>query len=66
MGFMDDAKDMLDKAQDAAAGQADNIKGGIDKAADIASDKTGGKYDEHIDKGADAAKDYVDGLDDDE
>ncbi len=64
MGFMDDAKDMVDKAKDAAAGQADSVKGGIDKAAEVASDKTGGKYDEHIDKGADAAKDYVDGLDD--
>ena len=39
------------------------VKGGIDKAADVASDKTGGKYDEHIDKGADTAKDAVDGLD---
>ncbi len=64
MGFMDDAKDMLDKAKDAAAEQSESVKGGIDKAADFASDKTGGKYDEHIDKGADTAKDYVDGLDD--
>ena len=63
MGFMDDAKDMMDKAEGVAAGQSETIKGGIDKATDVASEQTGGKYDEHIDKGADAAKDYVDGLD---
>ena len=64
MGFLDDAKDMVDKAKDAAGEHAETVKGGIDKAADVASDKTGGKYDEHIDKGADTAKDFVDGLDD--
>ena len=63
MGFMDDAKGMVDKAEDAAAGQKDAIKGGIDKAADMASDKTGGKYDDHIDTGSEKAKDYVEGLD---
>lgn len=63
MGFMDDAKGMVDKAKDAAAGQKDAIKGGIDKAADVASEKTGGTYDDHIDTGSEKAKDYVDDLD---
>lgn len=63
MGLMDDAKGMFGKAKDTVSGNKDSVKGGIDKAADVASDKTGGKYDEHIDKGADTAKDAVDGLD---
>ncbi len=65
MGFLDDAKDLADKGLDAAGDHKDTIKGGIDKGADFASDKTGGKYDEHIDTGADQAKDFVEGLDSD-
>ena len=38
----------------------DTIKGGIDKAADVAKDKVG--YDEHVDKGVDAAKGAIDKL----
>ena len=64
VGFMDDAKGMADKAKDAVAGQKDTVKDGIDKAADVASDKTSGKYDEHIDTGAEKAKDVVEGLGD--
>ena len=36
---------------------------GIDKAADFADDKTGGKYDDKIDTGADKVKDGLDSLD---
>lgn len=66
MGFMDKAKDLVDKGTDAAADNKDAIQDGIDKGADFASDKTGGKYDGHIGSGADAAKDFVEGLEDDE
>ena len=63
MGFLDDAKDLADKGLDAAADNKDTVKQGIDKGADFVSDKTGGSYDDHIDSGADTAKDYVDKLD---
>ena len=36
---------------------------GVDKAGDFADDKTGGKYGEQIDQGAEKAKDGLDGLD---
>jgi hypothetical protein len=38
----------------------------VDKAADVADDKTGGKYTEQIDQGADKVKDTLDSLDGDE
>ena len=63
MGFMDDAKDMLDKAEDAAADHKDTIKGGLDKAGDMAKDTIG--QDEHVDKAVDMASDQVDKLEKD-
>ncbi|MFC2153178.1 Rv0909 family putative TA system antitoxin [Actinomycetota bacterium] len=60
MGFLDDAKDLADKAEDAAADHKDTIKGGVDKAGDMVKDKIG--QDEHVDKGIDAAKGVVDKL----
>ncbi|KAA1420652.1 antitoxin [Mumia zhuanghuii] len=63
MGLFDKFKGHKDKVQDLAREHGDKIAGGIDKAADIASDKTGGKYDTHIQKGVDAAKDGIDKLD---
>ena len=56
--------DFVDKAKDLAAENEDAVKEGIDKAADIADDKTGGKYTDQIDDGAEKAKDFVEGLDD--
>ena len=57
MGFMDKAKDALND-------HGDKVDEGIDKAADIADDKTGGKYSGQIDAGAEKAKEVVDGLTD--
>jgi uncharacterized protein YjbJ (UPF0337 family) len=61
---MGDAKDagggMMDKAKDAAGGVADKAKAGVDKAADAADGATGGKFNEHIDKGSDAVKSGID------
>ena len=59
MGFMDDA---LDKAKDAAGGNADKLEGAVDKAAEIADQKTGGKFSDQIDSGAQAAKDQLGNL----
>lgn len=57
--------DLFKKAKNAAAENKDAVKDGIDKAGDFVDDKTGGKYAEHVDKGQDAARDFVDKLDDD-
>ncbi|MEN8040290.1 MAG: antitoxin, partial [Actinomycetota bacterium] len=59
MGF----SDLVDKAKGLISGNKDSVKDGIDQAADVADDKTGGQHSEHIDKGADMAKDQVDNLD---
>lgn len=57
MGFMDKIKDVV-------AGNKDKVHDGIDKAAELADDKTGGKYADKIDQGAEKVKDVVEGLDD--
>ena len=62
MGFLDRFKK---KAADLAEDHGDKIEGAIDKAADVADDKTGGKYSDKIESGADAAKDAIEGLSDD-
>jgi MT0933-like antitoxin protein len=60
MGMFDNIKD---KAQDLVDSQGDKVGEGLDKAGDFVDDKTGGKYSEQIDQGADRAKDALDGLD---
>ncbi|HEV2759302.1 MAG TPA: antitoxin [Acidimicrobiales bacterium] len=52
---------LFDKAKDLAGQHADKVGDAIDKAADMVDEKTGGKYADHIDKGAEAAKGFVDG-----
>ncbi len=59
MGFMDSVKGLVDKGQELAAEHSDKVQEVIDKAADLADEKTGGKYSEHIDKAAEAAKKVV-------
>ena len=51
----------LDKIKGLAGQHAEKVEGAIDKVADVVDDKTGGKYAGQIDKGAEAAKDFVDG-----
>ncbi|MGD2044184.1 MAG: antitoxin [Acidimicrobiia bacterium] len=55
--------DFVDKAKDMAAENKDKVKEGIDKAGDTIDEKTGGEHAEHVDKGQEAAKDYVEKLD---
>ena len=55
MGFLDSAKKKL-------AGNKEQVKGGIDKAADAVKDQAGGHADK-VDQGAEMAKDQVDELD---
>jgi hypothetical protein len=58
MGFMDKVKGLLGQHED-------KVDDAIDKAADVADDKTGGEHTDKIDDAADTAKDVVDGLADD-
>jgi antitoxin protein of toxin-antitoxin system len=41
--------DFFDQAKKLAGEHSDLVDQGLDKAADLAKDRTGGKYDEHID-----------------
>jgi MT0933-like antitoxin protein len=60
MGFLDRFRR---KTTDVVDDHGEKIGEGIDKAADVADDKTGGKYSQQIDSGADKAKDTLDSLD---
>ncbi len=57
--------DFVDKAKDLAAEHEDKVSDGIDKLAEVVDEKTGGKYSDKIDQGAEKAKDLVEDLDDD-
>ena len=60
MGFLDDAKKKLTEAVDK---NGDKIGQALDKAADLADKKTGGKHTAKIDQGVAKAKQALDGLD---
>lgn len=53
MGIVDKAKEML-------AGNTEQAKEGVDKAARQADEKTGGKYSDKIEKGAEQARSRID------
>ena len=52
MGLFDKAKDLLGQ-------HGDKVEGAIDKVAGVVDEKTGGKYSDKIDQGAEAAKGVV-------
>ena len=60
MGFLDDAKAKLTEAVDK---HGDKVADGIDKAAELLDDKTGGRHADKIATGAEKAKDALDKLD---
>ena len=63
MDFDDLNLDKLkDKATDLLDEHGDKIKDGIDKAAGLADDKTGGQHTDKIESAADKAKDAIDKL----
>lgn len=66
MGFLDDMKDTAGKAADAvndlADQHGDEAKQALDKAADVADDKTGGKYTDKIETGVDKAAEAIDKM----
>lgn len=51
---------LFNKAKKLAAKHADEVEDAVDKAADIADDKTGGKHSDKIDAAADKVKDLLD------
>lgn len=55
MGIFDKAKDLVNEHNE-------QVDQGIDKAAEIIDEKTGGQHTEKIQQGAEQAKDAVDGL----
>jgi hypothetical protein len=70
MGLMDKVKSMfgggshVDKAKDLASEHGDKITQGVDKATDVADDKTGGKFSDPLQKADDGAAKIADSLDD--
>lgn len=56
-----DLGDITDKAKGLLEDNADKVDAGIDKAADLADEKTGGKYSDQIDTAADKLKDVLPG-----
>jgi hypothetical protein len=50
---------IFDKAKDALGDNIEQVDAGIDKAADFVDDKTGDKYSEQIDQGAEFVKDKL-------
>lgn len=59
MGFLDDAKDKLEKVVD---DHGDKIREGLDKAESVIDEKTKGKYSDKIQTGTGKAKDAMDRL----
>jgi len=57
---------ILDKVKGLMKGKGEKVDSAIDKAADFADDKTGGRYTEKIEGAADKAKDVVEKLDDEQ
>ncbi|MEU0490311.1 antitoxin [Nocardiopsis sp. NPDC006139] len=56
---MSGAGDAFDKLRKAVDDNADKVEGLVGKAANAAKKATGGAHDDKIDKGADAATDYL-------
>ena len=51
--------DFFDQAKKLASEHEDLVDQGLDKVADLAKDKTGGKYDEHIDTAQDKLEGFL-------
>jgi hypothetical protein len=54
---------LLDTIKGALKGKSKQVESGIDKAADVVDDKTGGKHTDTIEDVADKAKDIANQLD---
>ncbi|WP_372341764.1 antitoxin [Nocardia sp. CC216A] len=56
---MDTLKGLVGKGKDVAAQNAEKIESAVDKAGGFIDQKTGGKYSDKIDKGAEAVKNAI-------
>ena len=56
---MPDFSKLVDKVKQLAGKHPDQVNKGVDKAENVAQQKTGGKYDSQIQEGADQAKGYL-------
>lgn len=56
-----DLGNLGDKAKDLMEAHADQVDAAVDKAADLADEKTGGKYTDQIDAAAEKLKDVLPG-----
>jgi hypothetical protein len=54
--------DFFDQAKKLASEHSDLVDKGLDKGADLAKEKTGGKYDEHIETAEDKLEGFL-GMD---
>ena len=52
---------LFDTVKKLAEDHGDKLEGAVDKVAEVVDDKTGGKYTEQIESGADAAKGFLGG-----
>ncbi len=59
MGLKDKFDKAKDKGQEMAREHGDKIDKGIDRGKDFMDEKTGGKYSEQMEKGADKAREGV-------
>ncbi len=59
MSLMDTLKGLVGKGKDVAAQNAEKIESAVDKAGGFIDQKTGGKYSDKIDKGAEAVKNAI-------
>ncbi len=60
MGMFDNIRDKISGLVD---GHGDKVGEGLDKAGELADEKTDGKFGDQIDGGVQQAKDGLDGLD---
>jgi hypothetical protein len=51
--------DFFDQAKKLASEHSDLVDSGLDKASDMAKEKTGGKYDEHIETGEEKLEGFL-------
>jgi ABC-type transporter Mla subunit MlaD len=50
---------LFDKVKKLAEDHGDKLEGAVDKVAEVVDDKTGGKYSDTIESGAEAAKGFL-------
>jgi hypothetical protein len=53
---------VLDKLKGLLRGKKNEAKQAVDKVADVADDKSGGRFTDQIETGAEKAKDVVEGV----